>query len=119
MGRIEGDPDSNEPSPIRDPDTCPRHFRGLFNERDTIQIGMKPIAQHMDETGVTLAELVEAAELDAAVVQAIVTGNYTPSPSQRQCLATALGLTIDEIAWGHTVPVEHLYGHGPQFGRSP
>ena len=80
---------------------------------------MKPIAQCMEDTGVTLDELVKSAGLDANVVQAIVTGNYTPSPTQRQSLASALGVARDDIAWGHTVAVQHLYGHGPQFGRSP
>jgi hypothetical protein len=23
------------------------------------------------------------------------------------------------ITWGHTQQVEHIHGHGPQFGRSP
>jgi hypothetical protein len=26
---------------------------------------------------------------------------------------------VAEIAWGHAVPVDHLWGHGPQFGRTP
>ena len=66
----------------------------------------------------SLEELVTASKLDAKTVQAIVTGNYTPSPSQRQRLAGALNLSIDEISWGHTVPVQHLRGNGPQTGRA-
>jgi len=80
---------------------------------------MKPLARYMEETGMTIGELVAAAGLDAKLVKAIASGNYTPSPSQRQCLAAAIGVSIDDIAWGHAVPVEHMYGHGPQFGRSP
>ena len=49
----------------------------------------------------------------------IAAGNYTPSPTERQRLATALGVSIDDIAWGHAVQVDHLWGHGPQFGRTP
>ena len=45
-------------------------------------------------------------------------GNYTPSPLQRERLAAALGVPIDEIAWEHAVPVHHLRGNGPQCGRS-
>lgn len=79
---------------------------------------MKPLAQHMEENGMSLDELVRTSGLDAKTVQAIVSGNYTPSPSQRQRLAAALTLSTDEISWGHTVPVQHLRGNGPQSGRS-
>jgi transcriptional regulator with XRE-family HTH domain len=80
---------------------------------------MKPIARIMEETGISLEQLVEASGLEGKLVKAIATGNYTPSPTERQRLAAALGVTIDDIAWGHTVPVDHLWGHGPQFGRTP
>ena len=80
---------------------------------------MKPIARIMEETGTSLEQLVEASGLERKLVKAIATGNYTPSPTERQRLAAALGVTIDDIAWGHTVPVDHLWGHGPQFGRTP
>jgi transcriptional regulator with XRE-family HTH domain len=80
---------------------------------------MKALSRCMEEVGMTIEELVAAAGLEAKLVQAIASGNYTPSPNQRQRLAAALGVEIDEIAWGHTVPVEHMYGHGPQFGRTP
>ena len=80
---------------------------------------MKPLARYMEETGMTLEQLVAAAGLDFKLVKAIVTGNYTPSPTERQRLAAAIGVSTDDIAWGHAVPVEHLWGHGPQFGRTP
>jgi ribosome-binding protein aMBF1 (putative translation factor) len=79
---------------------------------------MKPIACYMEETGMSLEQLVAAAGLDAKLVKAIVSGNYTPSPSQRQRLAAALGLSQGDIAWGHAIPVQHLRGNGPQCGRS-
>jgi ribosome-binding protein aMBF1 (putative translation factor) len=72
----------------------------------------------MEDTGMSVDQLVAAAGLDTKLVKAIVSGNYTPSPSQRQRLATALGVSTDDISWGHTVPVEHLRGNGPQSGRS-
>jgi transcriptional regulator with XRE-family HTH domain len=79
---------------------------------------MKPIARYMEEMGISLDQLVESAGLDAKLVAAIVSGNYTPSPSQRQRLAAALGVEKDEISWEHAVPVQHLRGNGPQSGRS-
>ena len=80
---------------------------------------MKPIARLMEETGTSLEQLVEASGLEAKLVKAIATGNYTPSPTERERLAAALGVSIDDVAWGHAVPVDHLWGHGPQFGRTP
>jgi len=79
---------------------------------------MKPIARLLEETGISVDQLVAAANLDAKLVKAIVGGNYTASPVQRQRLAAALGVSTDDIAWGHTVPVQHLRGNGPQCGRS-
>ena len=79
---------------------------------------MKPIARYMEDAGISVDQLVAAAGLDAKLVKAIVSGNYTPSPSKRQRLAAALGVSTDDISWGHTVPVEHMRGNGPQSGRS-
>ena len=80
---------------------------------------VKAVADWMAERGISLAGLVEASGLDRRVVEAIACGRYTPSPQQRQRLATALGIEPEQVAWGHQTPVEHLYGHGPQFGRTP
>ena len=81
-------------------------------------VRMKPLAQHIEEIGIGIDQLVAASGLEAKTVQAIASGNYTPSPSQRQRLAAALNLSTDDISWGHTVPVQHLRGNGPQCGRS-
>jgi ribosome-binding protein aMBF1 (putative translation factor) len=78
---------------------------------------MKPIAAYMESAGLSTAQLAAAAKLDSKTVKAIVSGNYTPSPVERGRLADALGVSVNEIAWGHTVPVEHLRGNGPQAGR--
>ena len=80
---------------------------------------VKSVSQWMTDRGLTLDQLIASSRLDRRVVEAMVQGRYTPSPDQRQRLATALGVTLDEITWDHANPVEHMYGHGPQFGRSP
>jgi len=90
----------------------------MHPQSDKIATVMKPIAHYLEETGISVGQLVTAAGLDAKLVKAIVSGNYTPSPSQRQRLAAALGVSTDDISWGHAVPVEHLRGNGPQCGRS-
>ncbi len=88
-------------------------------QRVMIGLAMKPLVVHMEEAGMSLDQLVETSGLEAKIVKAIATGNYTPSPVQRQRLAAALNVSVDDIAWGHTVPVQHFWGHGPQFGRTP
>jgi ribosome-binding protein aMBF1 (putative translation factor) len=80
---------------------------------------VKTVAEWMAQRGMALADLVTASALDDRVVEAIVQGRYTPSPEQRGRLASALGVEIEQIAWGHVAQVSHVYGHGPQFGRSP
>jgi hypothetical protein len=88
------------------------------SKSDKIAAVMKPIAGYLEETGIGVGQLVSATGLDAKLVKAIVSGNYTPSPTQRQRLAAALGVSTDDISWGHAVPVQHLRGNGPQCGRS-
>lgn len=79
----------------------------------------KTLSEWMMEAGISLAELVEASNLDKRVVEAIAHGRYTPSPEQRRRISAALGVEPEQIAWGHYAQVEHMHGHGPQFGRSP
>ena len=79
---------------------------------------MKPLARYLEETGMSVDQLIAAAGLEAKLVKAIVSGNYTPSPFERQRLAAAVGVSVEEISWGHAVPVEHLRGNGPQTGRA-
>jgi hypothetical protein len=79
---------------------------------------MKPVARYLEETGIGVEQLVTVTGLERKLIQAIVSGNYTPSPSQRERIATALGVSPSDISWDHAVPVEHLRGNGPQAGRS-
>ncbi len=79
----------------------------------------RAIVDWMAERGLGRDQLLEAAGLEPKVFEAIIQGRYTPSPRQRQRLAEALGVETALIAWGHTQQVDHMYGHGPQFGRSP
>jgi hypothetical protein len=80
---------------------------------------IRSLAEWMVERGLSREDLLQQTVFDTKVFDAILNGRYTPSPQQRQRLAGILGLQPDQISWGHTAPVEHIYGHGPQFGRSP
>ena len=77
------------------------------------------VREWMAERNLDLDGLLAATALDRKVLAAIIEGRYTPSPQQRSRVAGALGITPEEIAWGHVNAVSHVYGHGPQFGRSP
>ena len=71
----------------------------------------------MEAAEVSIEQLAKTADLDEKLVKAIVSGNYNPSPLERQRLAAALGVETTEISWGHAVPVEYMRGNGPQSGR--
>jgi ribosome-binding protein aMBF1 (putative translation factor) len=79
----------------------------------------KSISEWIEELGVLFSDLLEKLPEDKRTLKAIVAGHYTTSPQQRKRLADALGLTVEQITWGHVEQVTHMYGHGPQFGRSP
>ena len=79
----------------------------------------RTIAEWMTERAMELTQLVAASGLDQRVVESIVAGRYTTSPAQRDRIAQVLGVSVRDIQWGQAVHVDHMYGHGPQFGRSP
>jgi transcriptional regulator with XRE-family HTH domain len=79
---------------------------------------MKTVLAWLEDRDMNLDQLVAASGLDPKRVKAIASGNYTASPSDRKRLATALGVPIEEIAWDHSIAVQHLRGNGPQSGRS-
>jgi transcriptional regulator with XRE-family HTH domain len=79
----------------------------------------KSVAELCAEHGLDAKNLAEKAGLEERRARAIMEGRWTPSPAERDRIAAAFGLTREQIAWGHSAQVSHLYGHGPQFGRTP
>jgi hypothetical protein len=79
---------------------------------------MTPLAELIQAAGLTVDQLVDSSGLEKRVVKLLFAGSYTPSPSERQRIANALGVHVDAVAWGHTVAVQHLRGNGPQTGRA-
>jgi hypothetical protein len=79
---------------------------------------MKPMVYFLEEKGMSIVQLAAASGLEVQRVKAIAEGNYTASPSDRRRLAEATGCFDRGDCLGHTVPVEHLRGNGPQCGRS-
>jgi hypothetical protein len=80
---------------------------------------IKSVSDWMAHRALTFEQLLELSALDRKVLEAILAGRYTPSPQQRQRVAAVLGVSPGQVLWGHTQSVDPMYGHGPQFGRSP
>ena len=76
------------------------------------------VAELSESQHVTLAQLAERTGLEESRVAAIALGRWTPSPDERRKIASVFNVTVDQIAWGHKTPIEHLYGHGPGGGTS-
>ncbi len=73
----------------------------------------KDVGQLCIERGIDVKQLAERSGLDEQRVLAIALGRWTPSPEERDSIASVFGLTRDQIVWGHKTPIQHLYGHGP------
>ncbi len=74
---------------------------------------VKDVGQLCIERGIDVKQLAERSGLDEQRVLAIALGRWTPSPEERDSIASVFGLARDQIVWGHKTPIQHLYGHGP------
>lgn len=73
----------------------------------------KSVDELCRDRAIPVEQLAERSGLDPQRVLAIMLGRWTPSPSERQKVAEVLGVVVDQIAWGHKTPIQHIYGHGP------
>ena len=73
----------------------------------------KSVDELCREHQIDVRQLAERSGLDEQRVLAIVLGRWTPSPAERDRVASVFGLGRDQIAWGHKTPIQHIYGHGP------
>jgi transcriptional regulator with XRE-family HTH domain len=62
----------------------------------------------------SIADIAQASGLDAKRVEAIVDGRWTPSPEERQLIAGALAVPLDQIAFGHNMNARNIRFH--RFG---
>ena len=72
----------------------------------------KSVTELCHEQQLTLEQLVEKSGVDEHRIVAILMGRWTPSPSDRDKIAKTLGVSKDDISWGHQTPIQHLYGIG-------
>ncbi|MEX0611185.1 MAG: helix-turn-helix transcriptional regulator [Pirellulales bacterium] len=71
------------------------------------------VADLCRERNLSIAEIAAMSGLDEGRVTAIALGRWTPSPAEREKIAAVFAVAVDQIAWGHKTPIQHLYGHGP------
>lgn len=64
---------------------------------------MKTVDVLIDELQICVEDIAQRANLPAERVEAIALGRWTPSPSERERVAQALSVSVDEISWGHTM----------------
>ena len=57
----------------------------------------------LDQHQMTVEDLSELATMTLDRAEAIALGRWTPAPAERQRIAGAFGLTIEDISWGHTM----------------
>lgn len=75
---------------------------------------MKTIDVLFEETGLVIEDVAERSGLSAARVEAILDGRWTPSPAERQKIASTFGVVVETISWGHTIAPRNVRYH--RFG---
>jgi hypothetical protein len=75
---------------------------------------MKTIDVILDDQQLSLAWLAETSGLPCERTEAIVDGRWLPSPHERRLIAEALGLSVDDVSWGHTMNPRNVRYH--RFG---
>jgi len=76
--------------------------------------GMKTIDILFDESQLTIEDIAERSGLTPQRVEAIAVGRWTPSPAERQKIAAAFGVSVDEVSWGHSMEPRNIRYH--RFG---
>ncbi len=69
---------------------------------------MKTVDRLFEETQFTVDDVAERAALPLSRVEAIALGRWTPSPAERERIAAAFGVSVDEISWGHSIDPRNL-----------
>jgi len=74
-------------------------------------MAIRTVEHLIEQTGLTYHAIAERGQLDVERVAAIAEGRWTPSPDERQRIATAFGVRVEEISFGHTMNPRNIrYG---------
>ncbi|HEY2826388.1 MAG TPA: hypothetical protein VGJ04_02215 [Pirellulales bacterium] len=77
-------------------------------------MAIKTVDVLLEETDTTLEELAARSDLPIERVAAIAHGRWTPSPVERKKPAAALGISVEDVSWGHTINPRNVRYH--RFG---
>jgi transcriptional regulator with XRE-family HTH domain len=64
---------------------------------------MQTIERLIETTGIALEQIASKSGLSVDRVEAIAEGRWTPSPDERARIATAFGVDVKEVSWGHSM----------------
>ena len=64
---------------------------------------MKTVDCLLENLNWTVEALAEKSNLTVERAEAIALGRWTPSPNERARIATACGVAMEEVSWGHTM----------------
>lgn len=67
-----------------------------------------------ENSQLTIEDVAERAKLSPDRVEAIAVGRWMPSPSERQRIAAAFGVPVEEVSWGHSMDPRNIRYH--RFG---
>lgn len=65
----------------------------------------------LEQSNFSLDDLVAKTALNKERVKAIISGRWLPSPAERKAIATALGVNVDDVDWGHTISPRNVRYH--------
>ena len=68
----------------------------------------------IEQSQMSLDKIAQASGLELSRVEAIVDGRWTPSPDERRSIAHALGIPVEDIAFGHNMNARNIRFH--RFG---
>lgn len=79
-------------------------MRTIESRHDVRQTsGMKTVEHLFEVTGLAIEDIAERAGLTIERVAAIAEGRWTPSPEDRERIAAAFGVPVEEVSWGHSM----------------
>lgn len=64
---------------------------------------LKTVEFLVEETGMSLDDIAQTSGLTVERVLAVAEGRWTPSPQERERIAAAFRMRVDEISWGHSM----------------
>ena len=72
-------------------------------------MAMRTVDQFFEQQpDLTIEDVAEQSGLLPERVEAIAMGRWTPSPLERRTIAEVLGVSVEDISWGHTMDPRNI-----------